>query len=342
MFNVQRGFGTQRQCTWPRQNCAHFGPYGNGRPGQGAARRQARATTGPCRQPASRSAASRPSTGGTLIGLGGHLHPGGLSVDIDAVRGARRKRILTSEAIYWDWKKPSKPGGPPTSWDVSMTVTGAPWWGVRLKPGDVAAHQRHVRHAGIRRPTRTWASPSASSRPDKMVNGKVVPDRAGPGSVPEAAAGRQLRRLHAPGGLKARPARLCTRGIVTPRPPGGGGQPRRARRRAVRARCPATPTEVGIAGFLYTARRPVDRGHAGHPHGDQGPARCAFTNLDAFAQHLPLGHLVRVSVHGADRDRVPARQRHVSTGKPIEFDSGTLGYGHPADRPGQERDHAGI
>ena len=46
-------------------------------------------------------------------------------------------RIYTGQPVYWDWEDPSKPGGPPTSWDHSATVIGNPFWGVRVKPGDV-------------------------------------------------------------------------------------------------------------------------------------------------------------------------------------------------------------
>src|SRR5688500_18687437 len=135
-FNAQRGFGTGGQCTWPQERCANFDPYGlpdtgQGRPGNnvGVDLRLGRegARLGPISQ----------FKGGTLIWIGGHLHPGGLTNNIDLVRGDKSQRIYTGEAKYWDRKDTSKWGGPPTSWDFSMTVTGLPRWGVRVEPGDI-------------------------------------------------------------------------------------------------------------------------------------------------------------------------------------------------------------
>ncbi|MCA1726708.1 MAG: hypothetical protein LC722_03340, partial [Actinobacteria bacterium] len=212
VFNVQRGFGTKGRCTWPRQNCAHFDPYGNAEPGQGQPPNSkgndwALPAAG---QPLGRIEAFH---GGTLIGLGGHLHPGGLSDDIDLVRGGKAKRILTSDAVYWDWKNPGRPGGPPTSWDMSMTVQGAPRWGVRVKPGDVlrinatydSVHQATYENMGIA---------VGFIAPDRLVNGKAVP--IAPGVDPFQKGLKVDDRPGCPSrGLLAKPARLCTRGFVT-------------------------------------------------------------------------------------------------------------------------------
>ena len=71
-------------------------------------------------------------TGGTIIGIGGHLHPGGLQNEIDLVRGGRRKRIYTGKAATGTNDK-KKGGGPPDSWDFSMrghrdSRSGASTW----------------------------------------------------------------------------------------------------------------------------------------------------------------------------------------------------------------------
>jgi hypothetical protein len=136
VFNVQRNFGNKKgTCTWPRQKCAGFDPYGNktvgqGMPGNGEGRDVVLPPRG------SKFGAVDNFQGGTLIGLGGHLHPGGLNDQIEVVRDGKSQRIFTSEAVYWDHDNPKKPGGPPTSWDMSMTVARGPWWGIDLKPGD--------------------------------------------------------------------------------------------------------------------------------------------------------------------------------------------------------------
>ncbi|HEX8121561.1 MAG TPA: hypothetical protein VF549_09895 [Solirubrobacteraceae bacterium] len=65
----------------------------------------------------------------TLLGGAGHLHPGGLWVDLDAVRGAQRQRLFRSDAVYFD------PNGP-VSWDLAMAYTPATWR-ASLREGDV-------------------------------------------------------------------------------------------------------------------------------------------------------------------------------------------------------------
>jgi hypothetical protein len=65
----------------------------------------------------------------TLVIAGGHLHPGGLWVDLKVTRGDRTVRIFRSRANYYE------PAGA-VSWDVSMSVT-TPNWKVAVKKGDV-------------------------------------------------------------------------------------------------------------------------------------------------------------------------------------------------------------
>ena len=86
VFNVQRGYGANgTTCTWPREECAGFDPYGKVIPGQGA---PPDAPGTDWTFPAAGSTLGRMNNfqGGTLIGIGGHLHPGGLTNDIDLVR----------------------------------------------------------------------------------------------------------------------------------------------------------------------------------------------------------------------------------------------------------------
>ena len=136
VYNVQRAFGgVDGECTWPKEQCADFDPWGKtivgqGKPGNGVGEDLRLPLKGES------FGAIDNFTGGTLIGIGGHLHPGGLRNEIDLVRNGQATRIYTGEADYWDWKDPTKVGGPKTSWDFSMEVTGAPYWGVHLNPGD--------------------------------------------------------------------------------------------------------------------------------------------------------------------------------------------------------------
>src|SRR4051794_10413542 len=86
VFNVQRDFGgAHRPCTWPREQCAAHDPFGKsivgqGEPGNGKGYDLKLPAVG---KPFGRAG---PFHGGTLIGIGGHLHPGGKQNEIDLVR----------------------------------------------------------------------------------------------------------------------------------------------------------------------------------------------------------------------------------------------------------------
>jgi hypothetical protein len=130
VFNVQKGFGHvdpetgTRVCRWPGENCARFDAYGRPTAQQGAA------GAVPAADVVMKSA-------GTIIGLGGHLHPGGLRDEVSIKRGNVEKPIFTSDALYWDFVNPSRLGGPKASWNFAMTATGAPLgWKVKVEPGD--------------------------------------------------------------------------------------------------------------------------------------------------------------------------------------------------------------
>jgi hypothetical protein len=64
----------------------------------------------------------------TLVAAGGHVHPGGLWVDLRSSRGDQTKTIFRSEAKYYE------PAGA-VSWDASMTFT-KPDWRVAVRKGD--------------------------------------------------------------------------------------------------------------------------------------------------------------------------------------------------------------
>jgi hypothetical protein len=64
----------------------------------------------------------------TLVAAGGHVHPGGLWVDLKSKRGAATRELFRSEAKYYE------PAGA-VSWDASMTFT-KPDWRVAVRKGD--------------------------------------------------------------------------------------------------------------------------------------------------------------------------------------------------------------
>jgi plastocyanin len=118
VFNVQRGFGhydkkfARKVCVFPKERCAAFNPFGEAQPGNGVG--------WDWTVPANYD--------GTVIAMGGHVHPGGLEDQVSLVRGKKVKRVFNSDAKYWD-----KAG--PVSWDMAMTVT-PPDWRLRIHAGD--------------------------------------------------------------------------------------------------------------------------------------------------------------------------------------------------------------
>ncbi len=64
----------------------------------------------------------------TLVAAGGHVHPGGLWVDLRSTRDEKTKELFRSEAKYYE------PAGA-VSWDASMTFT-KPDWRVAVHKGD--------------------------------------------------------------------------------------------------------------------------------------------------------------------------------------------------------------
>jgi hypothetical protein len=85
VFNVERGFGENGTCTWPKQQCAKQDPYGKVIVGQGKAGNGiGQDLTLP--KKGEPLGAIENFTGGTLIGIGGHLHPGGIQNEIDLNR----------------------------------------------------------------------------------------------------------------------------------------------------------------------------------------------------------------------------------------------------------------
>jgi hypothetical protein len=135
VFNVQKGFGHRDEetgkmvCTWPKENCARHDVYGDVTAQQGLARPEVKGNDWTVSS----------GMAGTIVGLGGHLHPGGIRDEVSLVRGGVEKPIFISDAVPWDTKAghPEKAGGKLDTWDFSMTVTGAPLgWKVKIKQGD--------------------------------------------------------------------------------------------------------------------------------------------------------------------------------------------------------------
>jgi len=326
VFNVQRGYGGKDgTCTWPKQQCAAFDPWGNtfvgqGEPGNGTGTDWDFPANG------DRLGQIGSFTGGTLIGIGGHVHPGGIQNEIDLVRGDRSRRIYTSHAVYWNRNHPSRPGGPPTSWDFSMKVTGEPFWGVRVKPGDVL--RSNATYDTTRQSTYENMGIAVALLAPDGPNGKPTAKGLNPFEVKrDASAGCSS------GGLQASPPTLCDKGIVThghlPESeefgkPGGKW----------RAKPGPTTSDVGIADFQYLPGDLSETSTTGVPKVKLG-TNLRFTNLEGNAIYHTVTSCAFPCL-GQTGNAFPLADGRTSLGDRVDFDSGELGIGAPEIGPAKQ------
>jgi hypothetical protein len=323
VFNVQRAFGgADGRCTWPREECAEFDPYGKeivgqGRPGNGAG------TDFKLPERGGSFGIYDDFQGATLIGIGGHLHPGGLQNEIDLVRDGRAQRIYNGVPSYWDRQDQSKPGGPPTSWDFSMRVSGLPKWGIRLEPGDVL------------RSNATYDTTLQASYEDMGIAvGLLVPDDArgnpqAPGLDPFSAPVDTSERCDS-GGLQANTPTLCVNGYQETHGhyrengnysgPSGetslGGKPG-----------PQT-SAITIADFLYAPGDLSTRDTIGIPRVKLG-SKLTFLNADGGL----IPHTITTCAYpclGATGSAFPLADGRTSAGRDVDLDSSELAIGAPA------------
>ena len=317
VFNVQRDFGGgDSLCTWPKEQCAAFDPFGKPLVGQGQA---GNGKGEDLRLPsAGQPYGTFPKfTGGSLIGIGGHLHPGGIRNEIDLVRNGDARRIYTGEASYWSRTDSSQTGGPPTSWDFSMKVSGLPRWGVRVRPGDVlrsnatydTSHQSTYENMGI---AVALLAPDLPGSPAPGV------DPYDPGVTADTSAGC------ASGGLQASPPTLCDKGIVThghlaenDNFGGPSGTWNAAR----------GPQTIGasINAFLYTPGDLSMISMTGVPTVPMGEAM-NFVNAEGVAIYHTVTSC-KFPCLGATGTSFPIANGATSTGRPLDFDSSELGIG---------------
>ena len=322
VFNVQRDFGgADGTCTWPKEQCAAFDPYGKPYVGQG----QPGSGTGTDLGLNGLQFGGRPFNGGTLIGIGGHLHPGGLTNDIDIVRGGNAQRIYTGEAVYWDRQDPTQPGGPPNSWDFSMKVAGLPWWGVHVKPGDVL------------RSNATYDTTIQSTYEDMgiAVAFFVPNDGAGNPQAPGVdafAAPVDTAEGCPSGGVAGAVPHLCDKGFVTHGHlaendnfggPSGTG---------LTAKRMGNTDRVGIADFLYLPGDLSMIEMTGVPTVPMG-TKLRFSNADAFIDVYHTVTSCAFPCTGPTGTAFPLANGATSKGTRMDFDSSELGYGPPVIGP---------
>jgi plastocyanin len=326
VFNVQRSFATDGKCTWPAHQCAAFDPWGKISLGQGAPGNNLGNDDFSFPSAGGSLGQMKNFTGATIIGVGGHLHPGGLTTDLDIKRGDAVQRIFTSTANYWQWNNPPVgggiPGGPPTSWDLSMTVTGLPRWAIHANPGDTliinatydATIQSTYENMGI---MVAMVSPDVDGAP-------AVPNAINPFALTNPV---DVSDDCASGGIATNT--LCTKGVVT------HGHMAEANNHGGNAITPITAgnmsshtDHVAIADFQYA---PGDFGTinvTGIPTVTQG-STLTFANVDSA---LDIYHTVTSCANpctGSTGIAYPLADAMKSGIAALDFDSAELGFGPP-------------
>ena len=327
VFNTQRSFGGRDgRCTWPREQCAAFNSWGEtevgqGEPGNGKGEDWEFPAKG---EPFGKAG---PFTGGTILGMGGHMHPGGIQNEIDLVRGKKKSRIYTGKALYWKNKK--KGGGPKDSWDFSMPVVGNPFWGVRVKPGDKL--RSNVTYDTRLQSTYENMGIAVSLLVPDDENGK----RQAPGVNPFKVKHDRSKKCYRKGGLKKagiqkkRPV-LCERGVVT-----HGQLVENTNRGGPEGKWEATSSgasnEVAIADFLYVPGDLSTRTSMGIPTVKLGES-LRFTNFEGGS----IWHTItscKFPCIGPTGAAFPLANGRTSQKRKLDFDSSEVGFGTPAIGP---------
>jgi plastocyanin len=330
VFNVQKGFGHyskrygQRVCSWPDENCSRFDVYGGDTPQQG--------------KPIPLKGADWKVPGdmaGTLITMGGHLHPGGLADEVSIVRDGKEVPIHISDAVYWDRKNPKRAGGPENSWDFSMTGTGGFLdWKVNVKKGDIlrlnavydSQKASWYENMGI---VMAWIAPKDPHGPPGV---DVFDDnvRIDPGVPTQAGRIPGGRKPTCTNDLTGARKTLCLRGSVThghlSEASTFGGCPKKGCGRLPKKNGPMV-TDIPMPAFTYG---PADMGLIGQngiPRVKLGDS-VRFWNTDTF---LNIWHTVtrcKEPCNGATGLDYPTPNGGSgSTGDHMDFDSTEIGYG---------------
>jgi plastocyanin len=327
VFNTQRDFGGKDgKCTWPKEQCAEFDPWGNkftgqGEPGNGVGEDWALPEQG------EELGAIEEFNGGTLIGIGGHVHPGGLQNEIDLVRKGKAKRIYTGRAAYWKRRNPDQPGGPPNTWDFSMRVSGSPYWGVHVKPGDVlrsnatydTTHQSTYENMGI----------AVTLLVPNTPEGKPQ----APGVNPFKAPRDRSKRCKS-GGLEAKRPTLCDQGLAVthghlPENDNYGGP-----EGEWKAQTGSPTNEVGIANFLYAPGDLTTIEMTGVPTVKLGET-LSFTNFEGTTIYHTVTSCAFPCL-GQTGTAFPLSDGETSMGRKVDFDSSELGIGAPGIGPAKQ------
>lgn len=379
IFNAQRGFGHDdtgsfwasankpapaldyvlhktpagapaRLCYFPSENCARFNSEGNLSAQQGMPVTPQKpgddveidaAILGPDANPN----ALDPSDYGTIVIMGGHVHPGGIRDEVSLVRKIGtdwiEKPIHVSDAFYWDWANPGAPGTAgkagalPISWDLSMTGTGVQTdWRVLVRRGDILRlrgvydtwYGSSYEQMGI---VMSWIAPQDTSGIDPF-DPRVTLDARFPAGVPLPSPYDALAKCEPDLSFEGdNAATLCLRGTVT------HGSIESSQNHAGCAACPAITapdgelvTDIAVGGFTYGVADMGVIDAKGIPLAKVGKP-VTFWNLDTanYMWHsvtrcaLPCTGSTSASYPIADGGAL------IPDGDPMDFDSTSMGIG---------------
>jgi plastocyanin len=229
----------------------------------------------------------------TLVGVAGHLHPGGLWNDLKATRGGTTKELFRSVAKYWE------PAGA-VSWDVAMTASKPDW--------RVALHQGDKLNISVTYDTKKASWYESMGIMVVFYADGIAPDAKDPFSQGVDTAG------------------WLTHGHLPENDNHGGVQPL-GLPDARKLLDGSSPSNVDIKGFVYGQGDLGLTGSKGRPPVVRAGRSLRFTNLDATKTMTPQGsayHTITACRAPCDRDTGIAYP--LANGS-VRFDSGELGYG---------------
>lgn len=243
----------------------------------------------------------------TLVGGAGHLHPGGLWVDLSATRGGVTKRLFRSRAKYFE------PAGP-VSWDVAIGATPARWR-VKLRKGDVV------------KVSATYDTSRSSWRESMGIFPLAVHDGHGAGGIDPFTSSRPLP----------------SKGVLThghlPENNFHGGEKTKIPDPRTLPDGPRLSGPVNIKDFEYRYGDMDSRPPESYPPVVSPGQALQFLNLDATKQISPA----KSAYHTITSCALPCT---ASTGiaYPLEdgefiFDSGQLGFGPAFATPAANRNN---
>jgi plastocyanin len=368
VFNVQRDFGgADRVCTWPREECAAHDPYGQkfegqGEPGNGVGTDLKLPDAG---KPLGRIDSFN---GGTLIGIGGHVHPGGLQNEIDLVRPggeavtkrvpvrkcrkarrsarkrakSRRKRCRKSYRTVTEQRDTVRIyTGVANYWDhQDHSRGGGPptSWDFSMRVAGLPYWGVQVKPGDILRSNVTYDTSVQSTYEDMGIAVTLfVPNK--PDGTPQAPGVNPFQAKAdtsdgcKSGGLKAPRPTLCDKGLPT-----HGHYPENGNYGGAQgewnAKAGSPTTDVGVVNFQYQPGDLSMVSMTGVPTVKLG-TNLRFTNLEGgLIYHTATS--CAFPCLGRTGAAFPISDGRTSTGHPIDFDSSEMGVGVPAIGPAKQ------